>query len=171
MLVGLLHQPENVRHNQDMPQMTPLPTHLRFWGKAAGPLLDAPLTWHPLPYHCLDVAAVADELLRQKPRRLAAMATLVGAEPEPFRNLIVSMIALHDIGKFATTFQAKVPDRWPVDVLGTPRATTQTTGDHALIASRARLVLGIKPAFKDWLGTWDHASFAAVWHAVSGHHG
>ena len=147
-------------------------SYLRFWGKARGALSDHPLTWHPLPYHCLDVAAVANELLRQNPRRLASMARLAGtADLDGFRNLLVVLIALHDIGKFATTFQAKAPDAWPADVLGPYPANAKTDGDHAHLASSARRVLGLKPALKDWIDGWDWSSFDTVWHAVSGHHG
>ena len=148
------------------------PPYLHFWGKARGPLPDDPLTWHPLPYHGLDVAAVADALLRQNPRRLAALAGLAGTQDaDAFRSLIVTLIALHDIGKFATTFQAKVSDAWPVDVLGPYPANPRTDGDHAHLASRARRVLGLKPALKDWIDGWDWGSFDCLWHAVSGHHG
>ena len=148
------------------------PAYLRFWGKARGPLPDDPLTWHPLAYHCLDVGAVADELLRQNPRRLAAMARLAATrDVDGFRSLLVALIALHDIGKFATTFQAKVADAWPTDVLGPFPANQKTDGDHALLASRARRVLGLKPALKDWIDGWDWGPFDCLWHAVSGHHG
>lgn len=150
----------------------PHPPYLCFWGKARGPLTEDPLSWHPLPYHCLDVAAVADELLRQNPRRLAAMARLAGAEDiDAFRSLIVALIAFHDIGKFATSFQAKVSEAWPVEVLGPYPANPKTDGDHAHLASRARRVLGLKPALKDWVEGWEWEAFDCLWHAVSGHHG
>lgn len=149
------------------------PAYLQFWGKAQGALPDNPLTWHPLAYHCLDVAAVADELLRQNPRRLAAMARLADtADVDAFRNFLIAMIALHDIGKFATTFQAKAPDAWPVTVLGAYPRDPRTDGDHALLASQARLILGLKPALNDWVGMWStHEPFETLWHAVAGHHG
>ena len=146
--------------------------YLSFWGKARGPLPHDPLTWHPLPYHGLDGAAVADELLRQNPRRLAAMARLAGTDNvDGFRSLLVALIALHDIGKFAITFQAKAPDAWPADVLGPYPAHPKTDGDHALLASRARRVFGLKPALNDWIDGWEWGPFDCLWHAVSGHHG
>jgi len=36
----------------------PLENIYRYWGKADSNYLDEP-KWHPLVYHCLDVAAVA----------------------------------------------------------------------------------------------------------------
>jgi CRISPR-associated endonuclease/helicase Cas3 len=148
------------------------PDYLHFWGKARGQLPDDLLTWHPLAYHCLDVAVVADELLRQNPRRLAAMASLAGtADVDGFRSFIVAMIALHDIGKFASTFQAKSEGAWPAVVLGPYPVNPKTDGDHALLASRARLVLDMKSAFREWTEGWDWEPFDCLWHAVSGHHG
>ncbi len=148
------------------------PTYLSFWGKARPPTEDDPLDRHPLAYHCLDVAAVADEILRQNPRRLAAMARLARTDDvDSFRNLLVALIALHDIGKFATTFQSKVPDAWPHSVLGAIPLNQRTDGDHAQLASRARVVLGLKPALKDCFEDWDWPPFDCLWHAVSGHHG
>lgn len=46
----------------------------RYWGKA-DPAYPADPKWHPLVYHCLDVAAVGVEYLRRAPaqRRLFAI--------------------------------------------------------------------------------------------------
>jgi hypothetical protein len=35
-----------------------VPTYFRYWGKA-DPKYEGQSKWHPLVYHCLDVAAVA----------------------------------------------------------------------------------------------------------------
>jgi CRISPR-associated endonuclease/helicase Cas3 len=37
-----------------------LPTYFRYWGKA-DPKYEAEPKWHPLVYHCLDVAAVGSQ--------------------------------------------------------------------------------------------------------------
>jgi DNA-binding transcriptional LysR family regulator len=45
-----------------------------YWGKAHSENADEP-SWHPLAYHSLDVAAVADRLLSAAPRRLEGTVT------------------------------------------------------------------------------------------------
>lgn len=56
-------------------------TFLSFWGKGGDARLDQP-QWHPVAYHGLDVAAVADCLLRQNERKLGRIADLLGLSPE-----------------------------------------------------------------------------------------
>ena len=84
----------------------------QFWGKAQ-PLTDQGPEWHPLAFHCLDVAAVG-RLLLQEDRALAERICrlLEVGEPE-LVDLATYLLALHDIGKFAKRFQAKVPDLYP----------------------------------------------------------
>ena len=77
----------------------------RYWGKArkAGDGNGAPC--HLLPFHCLDVAAVGQVILaenRPLTRRLAAGLSM---EPETFAGFFVYSLALHDLGKFARSFQ------------------------------------------------------------------
>ena len=45
---------------------TQLPLYFRYWGKA-DPNYPGTPKWHPLAYHCLDVAAVGIEYLRRTP--------------------------------------------------------------------------------------------------------
>src|SRR5712671_8125926 len=95
-----------------MTQQINLPSYLAFWRKAGGVRPGAP-AWHPLAYHSLDVAAVADVLLRANPRRLAAFAGLLGTTIDSARAFLVALIALHDLGKFAAPFQAKCESAYP----------------------------------------------------------
>jgi CRISPR-associated endonuclease/helicase Cas3 len=87
------------------------------WGKAR-PAPDAVHSWHPLVYHCLDVAAVGETLLHERPELLARLATRFGSNVEPFASTVVFLLALHDIGKLSRAFQAKVPELWPEHLLG-----------------------------------------------------
>lgn len=57
---------------------------------------------HSVVHHSLDVAAVAGELLPLLRAPVPVPTTTLGA-----------LIALHDIGKFTRTFQAKVEALWP----------------------------------------------------------
>jgi CRISPR-associated endonuclease/helicase Cas3 len=75
--------------------------------------------WHPLVYHCLDVAAVGEALLQMRSEMVARMAGRLGWSAEALIRLLVFLLALHDIGKLSRPFQAKVPKLWwPADLLG-----------------------------------------------------
>lgn len=144
--------------------------YLEFWGKARGELPDQP-AWHPNAYHCLDVAAVAWVLLEAFPRQLRLLARLLETTPDNLKGLLVAAIALHDIGKFGAAFQLKAPAHWP-KVLGPLfQPGYAREGDHARLASSARLVLRLDDAFARWTGHWDGAQFDELWHAIAGHHG
>src|SRR5690606_1872079 len=143
--------------------------HLLFWGKAGGAQFDEP-AWHPLAYHNLDVAAVADVLLCASPRKLNTIARLLAIMPERARQMLVALIALHDVGKFSKAFQAKNADAWPEDVLGV-YPDRLAGGRHDAVASQIREILGIKALFGPTFATWNNSDFNERWHAISGHHG
>ena len=82
-----------------------------FWGKAQ-PELDRPPAWHPLVFHSIDVAAVGKRLLQEDRALSERLGSLVGLEQAEFVGLATYLFALHDIGKFAKRFQAKVPERY-----------------------------------------------------------
>ena len=82
---------------------------LNFWGKAGGVIGDE-RSWHPIAYHSLDVAAVADALLTVNRRKLGVMADLLGTSRYNAHRFLVCLIALHDVGKFSKHFQAKSPE-------------------------------------------------------------
>ncbi len=88
-----------------------------YWGKAQSSTASGQ-PWHPLAYHSLDVAAVADAILDRSPRKLARMAALCGTTPETLKRFLVVLIALHDIGKYSRHFQAKSDIGWQTKVLG-----------------------------------------------------
>lgn len=88
---------------------------LKYWGKSTGE--DSALVWHPVVYHSLDAAAVADEILKRRPLALSRFAELIRIEQSTARAFLVALVSLHDLGKFAPAFQAKVPPLWP-DCLG-----------------------------------------------------
>ncbi len=80
---------------------------LSYWGKAR-PLPGAP-AWHPLPYHCLDVAAALEAILDAWPRLEAQFCRTFGLAQPALRALLLRAAALHDLGKFTSCFQAKGP--------------------------------------------------------------
>ncbi len=90
--------------------MDPMREHAAriFWGKARpGP--GAARAFHPAWAHGLDVAAAGRALLRARPRAARALAAGLGIEVPAFEAWWLHLLALHDIGKFSSLFQAKVP--------------------------------------------------------------
>jgi CRISPR-associated endonuclease/helicase Cas3 len=85
--------------------MAGMPDYFRYWAKTnQNPASTAPC--HLLPYHLLDVAAVAEAYWDAMPQALERFAARLQVEPETLRRLFVYSMALHDIGKFARSFQS-----------------------------------------------------------------
>ncbi len=82
------------------------PTYYRYWGKAE----KDGNNYHLLPYHCLDVAAVA-KVWWQRSTVIRDRFTAISdrEEAEAFAWTMF-FIALHDLGKFDVRFQVKVKD-------------------------------------------------------------
>jgi CRISPR-associated endonuclease/helicase Cas3 len=80
-----------------------------YWGKA-DPNYSGEQKWHPLPYHCLDVAAVAatwwDADLTIQRTFLAAFGCTQNQQNK-LRAWILFFVTLHDLGKIDLRFQLK----------------------------------------------------------------
>ena len=72
------------------------------------------ITYHLLPYHCLDVAAVAAIWWDKSPAIRRSFARMSDIDEALFRAWILFFIALHDYGKFDIRFQRKAPKVWEV---------------------------------------------------------
>ncbi len=81
---------------------------MAYWGKAGR--RDDLTSHHPLVFHCLDVAACGQTYLDRRPELLGQLARWLGLDEAPTRQLLVFLLAVHDIGKFAESFQYKVPE-------------------------------------------------------------
>lgn len=103
---------------------------LAFWGKAQPHDPEATVRWHPVAYHLLDVAAVAEAILQARPLAAGTAARLLELSPDDARRLLVLLTALHDLGKFAPAFQAKAPECWPSAVLGPYQEIFSVPGQH-----------------------------------------
>jgi CRISPR-associated endonuclease/helicase Cas3 len=139
--------------------------YLEFWGKAQVGS-DGEPDWHPLAYHNLDVAAVAKVLLDVNPQRLAGFAGLFGVAPDVAQTLIVKLVALHDIGKFAEGFQWKVPELYPACCA--PCSDLKPTRHDHLGSQLSEVVRAQLAA--DFQG-WKRHDFRDVWNSIAGHHG
>ncbi|MGL4605481.1 MAG: HD domain-containing protein, partial [Iodobacter sp.] len=75
----------------------------RYWGKATPRSIGS--SWHLLPFHALDVAAVMSCMLKQRQNWLDDLAKKLDWHPDQLHAAMVFFAALHDIGKFARAFQ------------------------------------------------------------------
>lgn len=80
----------------------------RYWGKAQAADQAAP--FHLLPFHALDVAAVARTLLKRDQTFLPRIAKLASCEAASLAQVLPFLVALHDLGKFSEPFQDMRPD-------------------------------------------------------------
>jgi CRISPR-associated endonuclease/helicase Cas3 len=97
-------------------------------GVGAGSVGKSSLEFHPLAYHLLDVAACAEVLLQEEGARVSQLANLSNVNVGDLSLCVVTLIALHDIGKCACGFQGKALDVWP-DYLG-PKPARETSARH-----------------------------------------
>ena len=89
---------------------THIPAFLSYWGKAA-PNYPREPKWHPLAFHCLDVAAVGVEYLRRTPSVRTFLLRELGIEDEGvLERWMAFWLALHDLGKFSEAFQSQRAD-------------------------------------------------------------
>lgn len=119
---------------------------------------------HPLIFHSLDVAAVGEVLLQRWPGLARRLASTLGLDEELAAALLVRLLALHDLGKFAPNFQAKSPEHWnPAfgDINGVTTKYDHASGGYALLGADPELRVGLP----DWPG------LSPVAAAVTGHHG
>ncbi len=96
--------------------------YYRYWGKARPDKENGP-TYHLLPYHCLDVAAVGWQLLSPDKPTVNQLAAQLQVKPEWLRSFFVFCLALHDLGKFARAFQGQRQDLSDDLVKANPRMT------------------------------------------------
>lgn len=162
-----------------MNQALPLPSFIgHFWGKADPNYPDEP-KWHPLAYHCLDVAAVARAWWETSPSLRGNFMAAFSDAPDQQHLLawVLFFVALHDLGKFDLRFQLKALEAISIawrrldksDHGISDKAIREFDHGHAGLAWSRREQTA-------WIGTsgqdperWD------AWHpwlaAVTGHHG
>lgn len=84
------------------------PLLLQFWGKTPRPGMPVD-QFHPAIFHMLDVACVAEALLRTGPPRVrhALGYAWQGADIEALLAWLPFLIAIHDLGKISAVFQGQ----------------------------------------------------------------
>lgn len=92
-----------------MPDLTSKSAQHRYWGKAYLPGAGQD-SYHLLPYHSLDVAAVGLTLLQFDQVLMSRFEATSGLSTQEIENLLPFLLCLHDIGKFSVRFQNLRPD-------------------------------------------------------------
>ena len=83
-------------------------SYYKYWGKASR----EDNSYHLLPYHCLDVAAVISEWWERSNTIRHMFIKVTNLDEEKTRAWLLFFVALHDYGKFDIRFQLKAPDAW-----------------------------------------------------------
>lgn len=148
-----------------------------YWGKARRRGDKGP-EWHPLAYHCLDVAAAGEAILAIRPEYLDAIAASSGLTTDLARRSFLFALALHDVGKFADCFQEKwqrlAPSAMSNDPTGDPghgavgSALWACSCDFDVPYDEGRFSHHFRSA---GVGTGYVVGFTTWLEAVFGHHG
>ncbi|MBL1261214.1 MAG: CRISPR-associated helicase/endonuclease Cas3 [Thiotrichaceae bacterium] len=88
--------------------MTDQQTYYKYWGKARKEGEEG-VPCHLLPYHCLDVASVADIWWEQAPAIQRSFIETTDLSLRQAKAWLLFFIALHDYGKLDMRFQLKAP--------------------------------------------------------------
>lgn len=92
---------------------TLLSGYFKYWGKAKKESDSEGADYHLLPYHCLDVAAVASLWWDQSHAiRHSFMQYSENLSAKQIKAWVIFFIALHDYGKFDIRFQRKATNAW-----------------------------------------------------------
>ncbi len=83
--------------------------YFKYWGKAS----KEDNSYHLLPYHCLDVAAVASAWWLHSPSIRNSFIKSIDLPEKQARAWVLFFIALHDFGKIDLRFQMKAPQFSP----------------------------------------------------------
>ncbi|MCB0711140.1 MAG: CRISPR-associated helicase Cas3' [Ignavibacteriae bacterium] len=122
---------------------------------------------HPAICHMVDVGYVAETWLTMNPHLLARFHSFAPEiEPDLLKSIIVTIVALHDLGKIHRSFQSKSDNGWEVGYGTTAvERDPQSTGfDHGRATGIIMRELFARE-FKTWR-TWRKAFDVAA-----GHHG
>ncbi|MBL3600101.1 MAG: CRISPR-associated helicase/endonuclease Cas3 [gamma proteobacterium endosymbiont of Lamellibrachia anaximandri] len=85
-----------------------LALYYRYWGKASKEYAKE-VSFHLLPYHCLDVAAVAAEWWAASPALRHLLCKATDRDESTTQAWVLYFITLHDFGKLDIRFQLKSP--------------------------------------------------------------
>ncbi len=144
------------------------PDYFRYWGKAE----KAEDSYHLLVYHCLDVAAVGQTLLKNNLRLLRKFSWLTGFDEQTCEHWLLLFLASHDLGKFSITFQGLREDL--LERLQQIKTTKPYTTRHDSLGHLIWTDVGWKTCLseemKEYADYWQEI-FRFLSNAFTGHHG
>lgn len=152
------------------PQVAP---YLRYWGKTGPTVPPYAQTWHPVAYHLLDVAAVAEAIMERDPALRRRLALLLGLPEALAAQWLIVLAALHDVGKLSAGFQALRPDIAAAQ-LGALRTCDRARHDalgSALLGRMPTLRRLQERAFPALPGRPGRVGLRRLLAAATGHHG
>ena len=151
---------------------------LAFWGKTPRGFGDSSETvrsdtegqrdYKPVLHHLIDVAVVALQWQQLNPSRLEREAALLKASPECLSKTTAFLAGIHDLGKFSRGFQAKVPELWPEQILGSKREVA----DRGHWRNTA-ILLRAEPIAQEFTSLFPNIPYdiPPIIAAIAGHHG
>jgi CRISPR-associated endonuclease/helicase Cas3 len=149
---------------------------LPYWGKASPSSHEAGAAlWHLLAHHSLDVAAVGVQALRRWPALRSLFSHRFGLHGSQLECWVSFWLALHDLGKFAESFQSQCPDVFLALRQRAPNPAKPYTLRHDSLGMLLWMeVLREQVVDEAWFGpnSFDLADGLDCWaRACSGHHG
>ena len=127
-------------------------------------------SYKPVLHHLMDVAAVALRWQQLNPARLEREAALLKTSPSSLVKIAAFLAGIHDLGKFSRSFQAKVPELWPEQVLGGKREIS----DRGHWRNTA-ILLRAEPIARKFASLFPSIPYddalAPLIAAIAGHHG
>lgn len=79
--------------------------YFNYWGKTLRQPNHLSADYHLLPYHCLDVAAVGQAIFNTNSALRHDLARFLELTEDQLASIFAFMLALHDLGKFSSSFQ------------------------------------------------------------------
>lgn len=145
-----------------------VPAYFGYWGKA-DPSVEGGL--HLAAFHSIDVASVAEAILRSSAVLRRKFSRALGIEDARVVATVTALCAVHDVGKFDARFQSKALDA--VALLG--RSATWGTINGTGFDHGSAGFLEFREWSKqtnEWSSLWgDARGTLALLAAVCGHHG
>jgi CRISPR-associated endonuclease/helicase Cas3 len=148
-----------------------IPMYYRYWGKAS----KEDNSYHLLPYHCLDVAAVGLEYLNREALFCDWVCTHLECNSEQGKQWMIFWLSLHDLGKFSEAFQSQKSELFELLQGHKPDPEKSDTERHDSLGQWLwQDYLADRVIEGDWFGGATAARMAGLdtWmRCVTGHHG